>query len=136
MIDKKLVVSAGAGYEPFRGAGSFSIYAQPNDGVSVTDVEAAMSAEIRRLLREGVSATEVERVKLRLQASALYSRDSLSGVARIIGASLLTGRSLEDVQAWPERMGAVTVEEVMAVAREVLKDDAGVTAVLLPEKRS
>jgi zinc protease len=136
VIDKKLAVSAGAGYEPFRGAGSFSIYAAPNDGVSVSDVEAAMSAEIRRLLSEGVSATEVERVKQRLQASALYSRDSLSGVARIIGASLVTGRSLDDVQAWPERIGAVTAEEVMAVARQVLKDDAGVTAVLLPEKRS
>ena len=136
VIDKKLAVSTGAGYEPFRSAGSFSIYAEPNDGVSVTDIEAAMSAEIRRLLSEGVSATEVERVKQRLQASALYSRDSLSGVARIIGASLVTGRSLDDVQAWPERIGAVTAEEVMAVARQVLEDDAGVTAVLLPEKRS
>ncbi len=136
VIDKKLAVSTGAGYEPMRDAGSFSLYAEPNDGVSVTDVEAAVSAEIRRLLSEGVSTAEVERVKQRLQASALYSRDSLSGVARIIGASLVTGRSLDDVQAWPERIGAVTAEEVMAVARQVLKDDAGVTAVLLPEKRS
>jgi len=136
VIDKKLAVSAGAGYEPYRGVGTFSLYAEPNDGVSVADIEAATAAEIRRLLSEGVSAAEVDRVKKRLQASALYSRDSLSGMARIVGAGLVTGRSLEDIEAWPERIGAVTPEEIMAVARQVLKDDAAVTAVLLPEKRS
>jgi zinc protease len=136
VVQKKLAVSASAGYGPYRGAGSFSIDAEPVDGVSIADVEAAGIAEIRRLLSEGVSAAEVDRVKQRLQASALYSRDSLSGVARIIGASLVAGRSLDEVQAWPERIGAVTPEDVMAVARQVLKDDAAVTAVLLPEKRS
>ena len=136
VIQKKLAVSASAGYAPNRGTGSFSIDAEPRDGVSVADVEAAAAAEIRRLLSEGVSATEVDRVKQRLQASALYSRDSLSGVARIIGASLVAGRSLDEVQGWPERIGAVTPEDVMAVARQVLKDDTAVTAVLLPEKRS
>ncbi len=136
VVDKKLAVSAGAGYEPYRGAGSFVVDAEPRDGVSIADVEAAVAAEIRRLLSEGVGEAEVDRVKLRLQASALYSRDSFSGVARIIGASLVEGRSLDEVQAWPDRIGAVTPEEVMAVARQVLKDDAAVTAVLLPEKRS
>ena len=136
VVEKKLAVSTSAGYDPDRGAGSFTIDAEPRDGVSIADVEAAAVAEIRRLLSEGVSAAEVDRVKQRLQASALYSRDSLSGVARIIGASLAAGRSLDEVQAWPERIGAVTPEEVMAVARQVLRDDAAVTAVLLPEKRS
>ncbi|HKF70842.1 MAG TPA: pitrilysin family protein [Stellaceae bacterium] len=136
VIDKKLVVSTGAGYDPYRGAGSFSVYAEPKDGVEIADVEAAVVAEIRRLLSEGVTAAEVERVKPRLQASAIYSRDSLSSVARIIGASMVAGRTLDEIQAWPERIGAVTPEDVMDVARQVLKDDAAVTAVLLPEKRS
>ncbi|MGH7122976.1 MAG: M16 family metallopeptidase [Stellaceae bacterium] len=136
VIDKKLAVSAGAGYDPNRGAGSFNLYAEPRDGVSIADVEAAVTREIRRLLTEGVGAAEVDRVKQRLQASALYSRDSLSGVARIIGASMVAGRSLDEIQAWPERIGAVTPEQVMAVARQVLKDETAVTAVLSPEKRS
>ena len=136
VAEKKLALSTGAGYDPYRGAGSFVLDAQPKDGVSIADLEAAVAAEVRRLLAEGVGAAEVDRVKERLQASALYSRDSLSGVARIIGASLVAGRSLDEVQAWPERIGAVTPDDVMAVARQVLKDDAAVTAVLLPEKRS
>jgi zinc protease len=134
--EKKLALSTGAGYDPYRGAGSFVLDAQPKDGVSIADLEAAVAAEVRRLLAEGVGAAEVDRVKERLQASALYSRDSLSGVARIIGASMVAGRSLDEVQAWPERIGAVTPDDVMAVARQVLKDDTAVTAILLPEKRS
>lgn len=136
VIDKKLAVSAGAGYNPYRGAGSFGVYAEPMDGVSIADLEAAVGAEIRRFLSEGVGAAEVDRVKQRLQASAIYSRDNLSSVARIIGASIVAGRTLDEVQAWPDRIGAVTPEDVMAVARQVLKDDGAVTAVLLPEKRS
>jgi zinc protease len=87
-------------------------------------------------LREGALAEDVERVKRRLQASAVYSRDSLSGPARIIGSSLAVGRTLDQVEAWPERIGAVTPEQVTTLAREILKDDAAVTAVLLPAKRS
>ncbi len=136
VIDRKLAVSAGAGYEPYRAAGSFSLYAEPKNGVPVADVEAAALAVAQKLLQEGVTAAEVDRVKRRLQASALYSRDSLSGVARIIGASLVSGRTLDEIQAWPERIGAITPEDVMAAARQVLKESEGVTAVLLPEKRS
>jgi len=136
VVDKKLAVSAEAGYDPNRDAGSFGLYAEPKDGVSIAELEAAVGAEIHRFLSEGVGAAEVDRVKERLQASAIYSRDNLSSVARIIGASMVTGRSLDEVQAWPERIGAITPEDVMAVARQVLKDDGAVTAVLLPEKRS
>jgi zinc protease len=136
VVEKKLAVSVGAGYDPCRGVGSFILDAEPRDSVSLADVEAAVAAEIRRVLTDGVSVAEVDRVKKRLQASALYARDSLSGVARIIGSSLVAGRSFDEVEAWPERIAAVTPEDVMAVARQVLKDDAAVTSVLLPEKRS
>jgi zinc protease len=136
VLEKKLAVSASAGYDPDRGAGRFVIDAEPRDGVEIAEVEAAAAAEIRRLLTEGITDAEIGRVKQRLQASALYSRDNLSGVARIIGSSMVSGRSLDEIQAWPERIGAVTAEDVMNVARQVLKDDASVTAVLLPEKRS
>jgi zinc protease len=42
------------------------------------------------------------------------------------------GRSLAEIEAWPERIVAVTPQQVTEVARAVLKDDTAVTAVLLP----
>jgi zinc protease len=136
VVEKKLATSAGAVYYGQRGTGSFMTYAEPRQGVSVADLETALVAEVGAFMREGALAEDVERVKQRLQASAIYSRDSLSGPARIIGASLAMGRTLDQVEAWPERIGAVTPEQVTSLAREILKDDAAVTAVLLPAKRS
>ena len=136
VIEKKLATSAGAVYYGQRGTGSFMTYAEPRQGVSVADLEAALVAEVGAFLREGALAADVERVKQRLQASAIYSRDSLSGPARIIGASLAMGRTLDQVEAWPERIGAVTPDQVTSLAREILKDDVAVTAILLPGKRS
>ena len=47
-----------------------------------------------------------------------------------------TGARLDDVQSWPDRIGAVTLDEVNAAARLVLRDDVAVTGVLLPEPAS
>jgi zinc protease len=136
VLDRKLATSVGADYSPYRNAGTFTIYAEPKEGVSLADLEAAIAAEVRSLLDKGVTLAELDRVKERVRASALYSRDSLAGVARIIGTALAAGRSLEAVEAWPERIGAVAPDEVTELARRILNDDAAVTAVLLPEKRS
>jgi zinc protease len=136
VLDKKLVTSAGADYSGERNSGAFAIYVEPREGVEIAAVEAAVTAEIAKFLRDGVTIAELDRVKRRLQESAIYSRDSLMAPARIIGSSLTTGRTLAEVEAWPERIGVVTPEELMKLAREVIKDDSAVTAVLLPERRS
>ncbi|MDH3473298.1 MAG: insulinase family protein, partial [Rhodospirillales bacterium] len=96
-------------------------------------LEAALRAEIRRLLDEGVSAEEVAKAKRRLAASAVFARDSLSTGARIFGTALTTGQSVEEVEAWPERIEAVTAEQVNEAARAVLRETSSVTARLLPE---
>jgi zinc protease len=87
-------------------------------------------------VRDGVDAAEVERAKDRMQAASIYLRDSLSGPANIIGAALAIGESLEEVEAWPERIGAVTQAAIEAAARAVLVKRNSVTGVLLPEPTS
>jgi zinc protease len=71
-----------------------------------------------------------------MQSQAVYARDSLDGPARLIGAALVTGRSLDDVETWPQHIGAVTVDQVNAAARLILRDDIAVTGILLPEPTS
>ena len=51
-----------------------------------------------------------------------------------MGAALAIGMTVEDVQAWPDRIGAVTVEQVNAAAKAVLKEGRSVTALLLQKK--
>jgi zinc protease len=60
----------------------------------------------------------------------VYARDNYATAARVIGEALAIGQSLDDVEAWPERIGAVTREQVQAAAEAVFAKPA-VTSVLL-----
>lgn len=133
LIEQKLAASAGTWYSPSDlDQGVFGFWASPSQGVAMADVEAAMDAEIGRLLADGVDGAEVERVKTRLVREAVYARESLSAAARIFGTALSTGYTVADVEAWPERIAAVTVDQVNAAARAVLVPETSVTGLLLP----
>ncbi|MGI9436731.1 MAG: M16 family metallopeptidase [Geminicoccaceae bacterium] len=133
VIDQKIAISAGAYY---RGSaldlGSFRVYASPRPGVSLDELEAAIDAELQRLKDEPITEDEVSRATRRLVAEAVYARDSLSGAVRSFGIALSTGRTVEDVEAWPERIAAVTADQINQAAAFVLDDGRSVTGRLLP----
>ncbi len=137
VLEKGVALGAGAYYNP--GAldlGTFGVYATPKKGVAIAELEAAVDAEIKAALKDGLTEAEIDRAKQHMQQQAVYARDSLDGPARIIGAALATGRRLEEVETWPQRIGAVTADEVNAAAKLVIRDDTAVTGVLLPEPTS
>ncbi len=136
-VEEKVAASAGAWYDAdARGPGQFSIYGSPRPGQKLEEVEALAEREIARLLKDGVTVQEVADAVQRLQDAAIFARDSVSGPARIIGGALMVGMTIEDVERWPERIGAVTVDTVNAAAKAVFGQMGTVTAVLLPEKTS
>jgi zinc protease len=134
VLQQKLALSAGSYYDPGRlDLSTFGVYASPRGDVPVEKLQGAVEAEIKKLLEQGVTEEEVERAKTRMQAEAVYQRDSLAGPANIFGAALATGRTIEDVEAWPERIGKVTADEVNAAAKYVIREQVAVTGILLPE---
>ncbi|MDH3660667.1 MAG: insulinase family protein [Alphaproteobacteria bacterium] len=134
VIDQKIATSAGAYY---RGSAldlaTFRIYASPKPGVDMDQLEAAVDAELERLRDEPITADEVARATKRLVAEAVYARDSMSGAVRSFGIALTTGRSVDDVEAWPERIAAVSADDIAAAALAVLAPERSVTGQLLPE---
>jgi zinc protease len=136
VIEQKVAAGAGAWYNPTsRGPTAFGFYGSPLPGGELAQIEAAIEAEIETLLRDGVTEDEVKRSIARLQADAIYARDSLRAPANSLGGALVVGMTVEDVEAWPERIGAVTVDAVNEAARAVLTSEATVTTMLLPEKK-
>lgn len=136
-VEEGLAAGIGAWYGPDAvDLATFAVSASPQPGVSVEDLQAAIEAEIAKLLAEGVTEEELASAKTLLQAGAVKARDSLSGPARALGAALTTGSTIEDVESWPDRIGAVTVEQVNEAARAVLIPEASVTSVLLPKETS
>jgi len=97
-------------------------------------LEARVEAELGKLLEQGITPSELASAKKRKRAEAVYARDSLSAGARVLGAALAAGLGIDDVEAWPDRIGAVTVEQVNAAARAVLEDGRSVTSLLQQKK--
>jgi zinc protease len=137
VIDQGIATGAGAYY---RGSSldltTFRLYASPRPGGDLDALEAAIDAEIAKLLEHGVTAEEVARVQKRMIAEAVYARDSLTTAVRVFGSALTTGSTIEDVEAWPERIAAVTPEAVLDAARLVFDRTQSVTGRLVPARSS
>ncbi|MFN4283000.1 MAG: M16 family metallopeptidase [Alphaproteobacteria bacterium] len=134
--DDKIAVSIWVSYQPSAlDYGSFSIGGQPRADVPLSKLEEAIDLEIARLLKDGVTADEVARAKNQLVSGAEYARDSLRSGAMAIGTALATGKTVADVEAWPERIDAVTLDQVNAAARNVFNIVNSVTGALLPAPR-
>jgi zinc protease len=133
VVEEQLAVAAGAAYEPSMLSQSrFSVHASPRPGVSMDQLETAIESILADVLETGLPPGEVEQAKRRMQADAVYARDSLGAGANILGRALAIGLSAQDVENWPERIAAVTPEAVHAALVDVLKPDRSVTTELLP----
>ncbi|WP_246148879.1 M16 family metallopeptidase [Skermanella pratensis] len=133
VVEQRLATSAGTGYSPdVFDTSVFGAYVSPNADVDMDKLEAALAEQLAKVVRDGVTAEEVATAKTRLEREAIFARDSLRGPAMSFGVALATGRTVEDVEAWPERIAAVTVEQVNEAARAVLGQANPITGLLLP----
>jgi zinc protease len=113
----------------------FVIYGIPKPGVSLHELEAEMERVIAEIAENGVSEKELTRAKRSVVAEAIYSQDSQQSMARIVGSALINGRSLDDVQTWPQRIQSVTAEQVRDAAAAYLDPEKSVTGYLEPRQK-
>ncbi|WP_281980846.1 M16 family metallopeptidase [Thalassorhabdomicrobium marinisediminis] len=114
--------------------GTFGLTVVPAEGVSLQEAEDKMDAAIIAFLDAGIDPERMEALRTQLKASESYARDDVGGLARRYGAALTSGLTVEDVQAWPEILQAVTAEDVLAVAERVLDRDRSVTGWVVPNR--
>src|SRR3954468_11257186 len=134
VIDRPLAVSASAGYQGTAlDDTQFTISVSPKPGVEFTAVEQAVDAVIAEVSQNAVRAEDLERVKTQLIAEAIYAQDNQATLARWYGAAITTGLSIDDVRAWPDRIRAVTAEQVRAAAQKWLDKKRSVTGYLVKD---
>lgn len=130
-------VSAGAWYSAMSlDPRSFGFGISPKPDRKLEEVEAGLDRIIAELLRDGVTEEELREAKTVLQAETVYARDSLSSAAQIFGVALTTGLTVDDVEAWPRLVDAITRAQVQAAARYVFDERRSVTGYLLPKEQS
>jgi zinc protease len=128
VFEEGIALFAGAGYSGTAlDDTTFGISVTPKPGVTLEEAEAAMDRALEEFLSEGVDPEQLERIRAQMRASEVYALDNVEGLANRYGAGLATGLSVEDIRAWPDILQAVTAEDVMAAARDVLDPRSSVT---------
>ncbi len=112
----------------------FSFIVVPAPGVTLEQAEAALDETLAAFLETGVDAEQLDRIKMQMRASQIYARDNVEALANRYGRALTQGLTVEDVQAWPDILQAVTPDDVMAAARTLLDRRKSVTGYLKGEE--
>lgn len=135
--DQQVATEVGAGYDSVaRGPELFVLEGTPREGKTVGDVENALRAQISLLVRDGVSAEELQRVKAQVTAAEIYKRDSVFYQAMQIGQMESDGFSYKDIPVMLQKLQSVTAQQVQDVAREIFNDDQLTVATLDPQPLS
>jgi zinc protease len=134
VIDRPLAVSAGAGYQGTAlDPTQFMISASPKPGVEFSQIERAIDGVISEVGQNSVRSEDLERVKTQLIAEAIYAQDNQATLARWYGGALTTGLNIDDIRSWPDRIRAVTAEQVRDAAQKWLDKKRSVTGYLIKD---
>ena len=133
VIEQKTAASAGGWYsDSGLDAGRLAFYAVGAEKISPAELERAIDSVIAELRDCGVAQAELDRARSAYLAEFVYASDSQSRMARHYGWRLATGMTVADVEAWPERLKQVTVEDIRDVALKYLLERNSVTGILVP----
>ena len=111
----------------------FSLSGIPTDQHTVAELEAALREQIQQLQTTLVAKTELERIKIQLQAGEVYKRDSLFYQGMQIGMLTTVGLDWRLLDKYLDNIKAVTPEQIQQVAKKYLVDKNLTVAVLEPQ---
>lgn len=113
---------------------TFNLIVVPRPDVSLQEAEDALDAALAQFMIDGIDEDQLERIKLQIRADQIYARDDVDRIANRYGQALAVGLSVEDVQAWPDVLEAVTGGDILQAARDVFDKGASVTGWLMREE--
>jgi zinc protease len=134
VIDRQLAVNAGAGYQGTSlDPTQFVISVSPKPGVEFSQIEQVIDQVIFEVGQNPARSEDLERVKTQLIAEAIYAQDNQATLARWYGGALTSGLSIDDIRSWPDRIRAVTAEQVRDAAQKWLDKKRSVTGYLIKD---
>lgn len=134
VVDKKLASSAGGWYYgDGLDSGKVSLYAVSTSEANLDKIEEEIDRVIADIAENGVTEDELRRAKMGLIADYVYESDNQSELARRYGWGLVVGRTIEDIEGWPEAIERVTGEDVKRAAQTQLDRRHSVSGRLVPE---
>ncbi|HOB73057.1 MAG TPA: pitrilysin family protein [Phycisphaerae bacterium] len=133
VLEKKIAVSASSYDSLLEQAGLFVLQAVLRPGVSVEQGEQALLDEVKRLLDEGIEPDELEKARNQAVAEYVRTSETVRGKADQLGYATVILGDPNRVMTDLARKRTVTAEEVLAVAREVLKENRRIAVIIRPD---
>lgn len=131
LVDKGLALSAGAGTDLHRDLSLHTVYAALAPGATHAQAEKTLLAEIDKIKAEGVTASEVARVKQQFVAADAYKRDGTAAIAGEINEWIAVGDWTLYV-TFPQQVEKVTPADVQRVAKKYFDEDQSTTGWFVP----
>ena len=116
-----------------RGPSLFTLSGVVAAGKTAAELEQGLRAQIRKIADEGVSETELARVKTQWMASNVYERDSVMGQAQSLGAYWVMGLPIDAEDKLLAALKTITAADVKSVAARYFGDDQLTVATLVPQ---
>ncbi|MCC6863740.1 MAG: insulinase family protein [Rhodobacteraceae bacterium] len=113
---------------------TFVILAVPVPGVTLEAVEAEMDKVITKFLKDGPEPAALERIKTQIKAADIYAKDDSQKLAQRYGEGLTTGLTVADIEAWPDVLASITLDDVKAAAALVFDRRKSITGYLKAEE--
>jgi zinc protease len=133
--ETQLAIDASAGYDILSRSRQslFELDGTPSEGKTVVELEAAILQQIENIKQSGVTKAELDRVKAGVIAADVYQRDSMFYQAMQLGTIETTGFPWRIILDYPDKLRAVTPEQVQEVAKKYLVKDNLTIATLDPQ---
>ena len=135
MRDQEVCASCYAHYDFLqRYDTQFILRGTPSANKSVYQLEQAINTELTKLKTEKLALTELNRIKTQLIAEEIYSKDSITDQAEVLGTFESIGSNWQISQKIIDNIQAVTATQVQQVAQKYLVANRLTVAELVPIK--
>jgi zinc protease len=120
LVNTGLASAVVGGFVPTQEPFLYTISVTATEGTPLRRVEEALLAELDRVAAQGVTANELQKAKNQLRARLVFEQDSITNIAHQLGyfQTISTWRFYPSI---PQRIEAVTLDEVAAAAADRLK---------------
>jgi len=134
LVEKKRLVNSIYAYNmENRDPGLFIFMATCNPGVKAKDVEKEIIKEIDKMKTTKVTKAELEKVKINTKSDFIYSLESSTSVANLLGSYLVRG-DVQPLLEYEENVNKITAKKVQAAANKYFDFDKSTTVILKKKK--
>lgn len=133
VVQRHILTSFSAYYSPF--SLSYSTFATsfiPQDGADIKQAHKAIMKEIKDILNGAFSDKEIKDAKSRMLSGLIYLNDSPQGAASVVGEMLSDGVSLSEINSYPDKIKAISKDELIKAAKLIFNQASKVSGLLLP----